>query len=333
MKINKFTVLILAFVMIAFSSCSGGVAPIKGDKDDLKVVANVLEKPICLEEVEYLTFNYKLEMENKYGEGIWDTAEGSELYRAELESKVEAAMLKNPILLSFYEEYNIDIDDKDTKNSVQEYINSVVDEIGGGEEYKKQLKENGISDHHLRYLLALEMSREELRQKFLETGLIDDSDDTARDFIESDEVIRTLHVYIGNDAGDDIDENRKLAEKVVSLLEEGEPITRMIGRYSEDFYMTTTDGYYFMRGEYEEAYENAAFALGVDEYSGVVEGENGFYVIMRLPKESEYIEKNFADLKDRYIYVLFENIINERLATAELVYTDYGKNIDILNLE
>ena len=319
--------------MIAFSSCSGGVSPIKGDKDDLKVVANVFGNDVCLEEVKYLTFNYKLEMENKYGEGIWDAPDSSEFYRDELEGKVYAAMLQNPVLLSFYEEYDVDIDDKDTKNAVQEYINSVSEEMGGIESYKKQLKENGISDHHLRYMLALEMSREELRQKFLEAGLIDDADEIARTFIESDEVIRTLHVYICNDAGDDIEENRALAKKVVSLLDEGEPITRMIGRYSEDFYMTTTDGYYFMRGEYEEAYENAAFALGVDEYSGVVEGENGFYVIMRLPKESEYIEKNFADLKDRYIYVLFENVINERLATAELVYTDYGKNIDILNLE
>lgn len=324
--------LALAMLLLLLTACSDGVGPIKGDKKDLNIVANVFGQPVYLEEVNYLVYNYKLEMEGIYGEGIWDTPESSEKYRGELLEKVEAAMIDNPTFVSICREYDIELDDKDTEDYVKDYINDFAEQLGGKDEYKKQLAENGMTDHHLRYLLSIESSREELRQALCKDGSIDDSDETARAAIEGDEFIRTLHVLIRNDVGDDIEENRKLAEKVVSQLDEGEPLTRMIGRYSEDVFMTTTDGYYFTRGEYEKAYEDAAFALAENEYSGVIEGDSGFYIIMRLPKEADYIEKNFESLKDRYLFVMFENIICERAAEAEIEYTDYGKTLDILNL-
>ena len=96
--------------------------------------------------------------------------------------------------------------------------------------------------------------------------------------------------------------------------------------------MTTTDGYYFTRGEYEKAYEDAAFALSVGEHSGVVEGETGFYIITRLEKDVNYIEKNFDTLKEQYLYVRFDNILAEAEKNAVLTLTEYGKTLDILKI-
>ncbi|MBQ8207253.1 MAG: hypothetical protein IJZ89_00775, partial [Clostridia bacterium] len=97
---RRAAVLLIAFCMLALTACSGGISPIKSDDDDLNIVANFLGKPIYLEEAEYLAYNFKLDMEAKYGEGIWDVPESTEKYRAELEEKVTSAMKENPTFLS-----------------------------------------------------------------------------------------------------------------------------------------------------------------------------------------------------------------------------------------
>ncbi len=326
---KKFLALILLATALILSSCSVGIAPIKGDASDLNIVAKASGNPIFLEEVKYFVHNFKHDIEKKYGEDFFEKEE----YRVLLTEKTEQAMLKNAAFLSLCDEYGIDINDKETKEYAADYINNFAEQLGGEEEYKSQLVENGMTDHLLRHLISIEASEEKLRQAMLSSAAIDGSDDKAREIIYSDDFIRTLHILIRNDEGDSIEENRKKAENVLAKLDAGEPFNRMIGRNSEDIYMTTTDGYYFMRGEYEKAYEDAAFALDENEYSEVVESEDGFYIILRLPKEGDYIEKNFDSLKDRYIYVMFENMIEQRASELILDYTDYGKTLDFASLD
>ena len=325
---KKIFALGLLALSLVLASCSGGISPIKGDTSDINIVANADGNPIYLEEVRYFARNFRLEIEKKYGEGIFEDEE----YRSMLTERVEQAMLENAAFLSLCDEYGIDISNKDTEKYTSDYINSFAEQLGGKEEYKKQLKENGMTDHLLRHLISIEVTGESLRQAMLSSSAIDGSDDKAREVIESDDFIRTLHILIRNDDGDSIEENRKKAEEVLHQLDAGESFNRMIGRNSEDIYMTTTDGYYFMRGEYEKAYEDAAFSLLENEYSRVVESEDGFYIILRLQKEDDYIEMNFDSLKDRYIYVMYENMIAARANEISLEYTDYGKTLDFMSL-
>ena len=42
---------------------------------------------------------------------------------------------------------------------------------------------------------------------------------------------------------------------------------------------------------------------------------------------------NFDSLKDRYIYVVYENIIAARANEISLEYTDYGKTLDLMSLD
>ena len=319
--------LLAVFFCIPLFSCGDGIRPIKASKEELRTVAKILGEEVKYDEIRYLAYSYKLDMAMRLGEDIWN--DPSEEHLAELREKIENVLLENAALISYYDEYDIDMDSSEVENTVNSYINEFAEEIGEREEYKKYLEENYLTDRYLRYILSIELCRETLRTELLKDGSIDASDETFESVVKSDEFARTLHVYIGNDAGDDIEENRKLAEKVVSLLDSGEPMTRMIGRYSEDVYMTTTDGYYFMRGEYEKAYEDTAFSLGIGEYSGVVEGEKCFYVIMRLEKEDDYINRNFETLKDQYIYVMLDRLLDEKKADAEIDYTEFGKGLDL----
>ena len=154
-----------------------------------------------------------------------------------------------------------------------------------------------MSDRLLRYVSAITRCETELYHVLLSLELLDNSDEAAEAFFASDELARTLHIYIANDAGDDVEANRAKAESILAELKGGADFNTLIGRHSEDFYMTTTSGYYFTRGEMNESYEKAAFALKENEVSGVVATDNGFYIIKRLPKQQSYINTNFETLK------------------------------------
>lgn len=293
--------------------------------------ATVLGIDVTTDAAKYFALNYMSDMEATYGDGIWET-DTAENYRAELESKVADAIKKDAATRATLAEYGIETGSKDVKNYVSETIKSTKAELGGNKAFKAQLEANHMTEDLLRDMLALEKCKEELSEKLTQSGAIDVSNETFDEIVRK-EFIRTLHVYISNDEGDDIAENEKKAADVLSLLEEGTPINKLIGRYSEDYYMVTTDGYYFMRGEYEDAYEDAAFLLDIGDHSGVVKGIGGYYIIVRLEPEQEYIKKNYDSLRDRYAYVKTQEIIDQKAETATITLTESGKALDFIKIK
>lgn len=93
---------------------------------------------------------------------------------------------------------------------------------------------------------------------------------------------------------------------------------------------SSVSGIYFTHGQMGDAYEDAAFSL--DEYgtSGVVETADGYYVVMRLPKEEETVKKNASDLLVQYQYVPLK--LREDEVRAELVFLG-NQDIDLLDIE
>ena len=91
--------------------------------------------------------------------------------------------------------------------------------------------------------------------------------------------------------------------------------------------MTSKHGYYFTKGEFSKEYEDAAFGIGVGEYSDVVETASGFYIIQRLELEDDYIEAHFEDLKTKYRYAYVNDMIAECRDTLTFVPSDYAKGL------
>ena len=324
-------VLLAAVLTLPLASC-GGIKPQKSKGDELKVVATVDGQDIYYEELRYLALNARADMEYKYGEGCFADPEKGEALVAELEDFVWSNLSKNTVILSYAKELGIDPNNADVKKAVQSAIDSVAESAGGKKGYLAQLEENFMTDHLLRFNLQASQVLNLIQIELLNNKTIDGSDEAARAVIESDAFIRTLHVYVQNDAGEDVDANREKAQTALDELKAGEKLNSVIGRYSEDFYMTTTDGYYFTYGEYEQAYEDAAFALEVGEFSDIIETSSGFFIIYRLEKDSEYVEKNFESLKERYLYAQAEAILEQRAEKAELVATDFGKSLNLIEI-
>ena len=133
-------------------------------------------------------------------------------------------------------------------------------------------------------------------------------------------------IFIENDDGEDVEDNRRIAEEAVAEYRGGVDFDTLIGRYSEDFSMPS-EGYYFTRGEMIDEFETAAFSLADGEVGDVVESADGFHILLRLPKEGDYITAHFEELKSQYQNAHFYAMIDERADRLSVGEADYVRSL------
>ncbi len=309
-KINRIIAIMLALVisLASLASCDGATSPIESSEDDLRTVMTVDTYEVPYELFRYFFMNFKKQFEST-DDSIWTGADSKDK-KAELDASVVGAIRGVYAVLSLCSEYGIGKDDAKIKEGVQTAIDETVDSYGGEKAYVKALGENYMTDSVYRFLMAVDLCETELYNTMLDVGVIDDSDEAALANINGPDFIRTIQILIKNDAGDDIEENRKTAEELLERIKKGEDMDTLIGRYSEDLSMTP-DGYYSTHLELIEEYEEAAYKLELGEVSEVVETYVGFHIIKRLSKEADYIEKNFNALKTQYLTSAFYRQIED----------------------
>ena len=107
------------------------------------------------------------------------------------------------------------------------------------------------------------------------------------------------------------------------------------GVYCADYTMTTIHGKYFARytSDYGEEYETTAFDLKINQLSDIVETDEGYYIILRLEPEADYIKENYDLFKDDVLGSEFNKILASYKADLEFNLNDYGKSINILEIE
>lgn len=325
--------LCLALLSAALCSCSAG-RPIKGTDRELAVVGTIGGFDVLYEELLCVTQLYRDQLERQYGEGIWDDPTTAEAHRAELEELVGRNITANYAVLSLCAEVQVFHDDKTIEEAVEKYIDELVDELGGRAAYKEALAAQGLTDHFLRFTVAVDYCQNELYYVYTQDlGLIERSEDAIYDIIMSGEFVRTLHVYIQNDEGDDVEANRRAAEDVKAQLDAGADIKQLIGStVNEDLSLTTTDGYYFTHGEMVSVYEDAAFGLDIGGVSDVIETSGGFYVLQRLELEPQYVLTHLSDLALQYQYAQLNAYIDERQGELSMEYNDYGASLDLTKI-
>ena len=350
------TILSAAFILLSsilFSGCGKSdtvLEEIKPSSDDKQVVGTVGDYEIYYDELRFLVLNFKNSLENRYGEVIFEGPD-AENYLEMLKTDVFDALKVNSAALTVAKRYEITPDDEKVKDYVKIELEKLASEFAeslafekddDGEPskdeinalYRKYLAENNLTDRYNRFVFAVDGCVSQLVEKMITSGTIPDDDETVGVYIREN-FVRTLHVYIRNDENDDVEENRRIAEECLDDLRSGrKTIIELVGSvYNEDLGLTSKHGYYFTKGEFSKEYEEAAFGIGVGEYSDVVETASGFYVINRLELEDDYIEKNFENLKTKYRYAYVNDMIEECRNGLSFVPNDYGKSIDFLKLK
>ncbi len=214
-----------------------------------------IEKMSCTlpELMVYLT-NLQNRYEAVYGEEIWGAkTEGTSLEEEAREQVLaELAQVKTMALLAG--EREVTLDEKEEQRvtaAAAEYFGS----LNETEVAALGVDEALIAQMYREYALAGKVYRQ-----IVENVNPEISDDEAR-------TITVLAIRMEDEA-DAQDVCRKAKE-------EGADFEALADQYSED----TAISYSFGKGEREEAIESAAFNLGKDEVSDVIEAQDGYYIL------------------------------------------------------
>ena len=335
MKINNRIMLACVLLALALSltACSTSSKPIESSELEMTVVGTCEGYDIYYEELRYVTLSYRDIMESYYGQGIWDDPATAAQYLPELTDYVLNNLTANYAVLSHCETFMIDINDEAIQESVQQAIDEMVDEIGSRKDYIASLKELYLTDHLVRFTVGTDFCQNELMYAMMDLDLIISDQLEFLTFAQEDGFCAVYHIYIANDEGESVEDNRARAEEVMAKLESVTEFESLIGSvYNEDVMMVSTP-YYFTRGEYDEAYEQAAFSLEVGEYSDIVQTEDGFYILERQPLEQDYLVANITELMQRYQYACVETLIRELQSELSVELNDFGKSLDLLAIE
>lgn len=223
-------------------------------------------------------------------------------------------------------EYDISLTD-DENTALDDYINGLIDEKGGEEEYNKYLEESFLTPELFRHLYAQKQLETKLREYMEnEYNNVFPSDDTTFEKDLKKNFAAAKQILILKDT----DNAKELADELYSRIEKGEDFDALMVEYNQDEALDTTYGRYFTKGMMVSEFEEAVFSLKENRvYNGVVESSVGYHIIWRLPLDKGYIDDNYETL--RYYYKT--RCINEILAEkAESIEFKKTKKFDLMDL-
>lgn len=255
-------------------------------------------------------------------------------YRAQLSPSLSGEALEDAIVEStenalreYYAVYELAKSSdyklsKDDKTVISDTYDAYQQEYGGKEAFEAMLSDGFMTSALMKDMLEMLYIKEQLYSHLTVeiTGAIVSDDATIEADIEQN-FAHAVHILIMNDAEDDAEQNRALAESILASVNGGEDFLELMTQYSEDPGQTE-DGYYFTKGEMIEDFENAAFALEEGQISGIVESPLGFHIIKRLSIEAEYVDSHFEDFREAYLAREFNDMLIKEAQGLEIEYRD-----------
>jgi hypothetical protein len=306
--------------------------------------ANQMERPVAkaagydvrFEELRFVIMTKKAEFRGTYGEDLFDTPEKLAAHRAEFEAAVIETLKENYIVLAACNHYlpDLKITDKTITDAVDAMMEETIADMGGEDAFNEYAKARYMTKNLMRFTLAVYAMETRLLEELAARGefFTDDQEDEFFNWIRQGNGAYVQHLFIRNDEGDSIEENRARAEEARTLLSTGQKnINSLVGnsRYNEDPFNTAP--YYLIRGVYDEIMEKTALALSeAGAMSEVVETEEGFYVFVRLNDTDDQLRGQIASLLSSYQWANTERI---KEGFRDSVTFEWLEELDYLTVE
>ena len=234
-----------------------------------------IDKTSCkLAEVMVYLTNTKNQYEQALGSQIWQTSYQGETLEKNVKETVLAriARIKAMNLLAAKYEIRLTQEELDKAQKAAELYYTSLSEK---EQELLKIDEKLLRTMYEEYTLAGKV------YEYLDCGqlILKISDDEARTITVQHVLIRT---YSLNENRERVPypetakkKARQRAEEVLRKAREGADFSALITEYSED----SNSSYSFGKGTMDAEFEEAAFNLGTDEISGIVETEHGYHII------------------------------------------------------
>lgn len=280
-KIKK-AVILLAVAVFTLGGCKNSTKEERKNAET-KVVLTTgfrdneifrIEKSSCTkpEAMVYL-MNTKNQYEEIFGREIWNTSYEGVTLEGNVKEAVLAKLAKIKAMNLLAKEHEIVLSEEEAgkvKQAAEEYYASLREEERTALEVTPEL----IASMYEEYALA-----DKVYEHLIADINPEISDDEARTITVQHILIKT---YSLNEAGERVPYTEQAkaqayrqAKEAWQKAMEGEDFAGLITEYSEDSNLS----YSFGKGIMEKEFEEAAFNLGTDEISGIVESESGFHII------------------------------------------------------
>ncbi len=308
-------VLIISIMSLVFSGCG---------KKQGEIVAKVNGDVITQEE-----FDREFEMAKKikqkqFGEDILFKEMGNnKVFEDVLREETLDILIEDKLIRQELDRLNITLTDEEIDRAIK---TRYIDELGGEEEYKAYLENNGFTEEFFRQQLERILLFEKYAEYYFDK--IELSEKELKDYFEKNKdsliKVKASHILVPTE-----EEGKKVLEK----LKKGEDFYSLAATESMDEDSAVKggaieDGNYFTRGEMLESYkeiENVIFQLNIGEISDLVKSELGYHIILLEDKIDTYEE-----LKEDVIIRLknekyMEELSNLKNKAKIKIYMDLNK--------
>lgn len=200
---------------------------------------------------------------------------------------------------------------------LQYYWDSAVEQFGGEEEFLQYLSDNYMTAELYNYMNEVATLYYAMMDELYGSEGEKLTDEETRAYAEDIGYMQAKHILLltSDDAGTEMSDEEKadlysqmegfLSQLGAASGDEVEAVfDSIMNAYSEDGGLAAfPDGYLFVEGEMVTEFEEAAMALEPYEYSGIVETDYGYHVILRLPIDPDAIP-NYYYTYYGYTYTL-----------------------------
>lgn len=286
----------------------------------------------------YLT-NIQNRYESVYGPEIWATNVDGVTLEQNVKGIALAQIARIKTMNLMAEHYQVELNGEEkaqVKNAAEAYYGSLSDT----EIEKMGISKKTISDLYTEFALA-----EKVYQYTIKDINPEISDDEARTITVEHILIKT---YALDGTGKKVEYTEeakqdayRLASEVLRMATEGEDFDELIRHYSEDDKST----YSFGKGEMDAAFETAAFNLGKDEISEVVETEFGYHIIKCLntfdrdetdANKIKIVDQRraeaFGQEYDAYVETLTRNLNENLWDSVGFIHDENVKTMDFFDV-
>ncbi len=247
-------------------------------------------KSVCtLPEAMIYVMDYQRQYEGVYGVEMWEHDFGGITFEQYVKDTIVDQLASMKAITLLADDYEVSLSDEE-QNKVSQAAEEYFDALSGEQTEYMDLKLEDVEDLYRDHVLSGKVYEEITKDVNTEV-----SDDEAR-------IITVQQIRL---------DSAETAESVKAQLDEGRDFASLASTYSLDSQVTYTFG----RGEHDSAFEEAAFALENDQTSGIIETEDGYYILKCVNNfDQEATEANKVTMVEKRRDELFGDVYDQLVA-------------------
>ncbi len=293
-------------------------------------VMKINGKNVTYEEYRYYFLNVKYMFDRGDGEFWKDHS-----YDEEIKTEALAYIKRQYAVEALAKQYEIALTDEDYKalDETIEVNKKQFDSINKYNEYLDYLNLTDRSNYRLAEVYTLETKLYEYLTSESSDRVIHGEKTLVNDFIDN-YVYCADWIVLYNDYGDDVNENKTLADRIKTQLDGGADFTELKITYSEDTRTNVTKApQYLMELPYDRYIEKTILTLEEGKTSDVIELPYGYAVVRRCENDKKYIEENFDSVfVPYYEESMFEIMLDNAEKGLTVEYLEGYENLTVSTL-